>query len=1136
MDADWGEVTRFHFQQQRADSFLHSTIPTAIAFDTGAELLWVGQDFGRVASFFHNGNKEMERYTAFKASPHNQGAVRQFLFNDRGVICLSPQSVHMALRRGPPLWHINHEDMKDLRCMSFTSRGTAEILVAGYQDTMFVIDVNKGDITKQVPVSEHYSIMKKSRHICAATKRGSVDILDSISFKVTKTWNTQSAYINDMDVQQDFIVTCGASLKQSNYMFDPYVNVFDLKNMQSMAPIPFPPLAAFVRMHPKMVTTGIVVSQAGQMHVVDLLNPNTTNVRQANTTAYLALVDIAPSGQTVVIADSDGYLHLWAPSSKQLVFAENIAQLEFPTDEQEAPPQMDWSVETPLNTVGLTYYREELLSSWPQNFVSDVGAPPVIFDPNYLSGLLQSEFGLYGKNTSGLLRNQLQDTRSADRSSGSVQAPKFLSEKARETAKLLPRLSNGDPYQEDAIQSPIKTEIESLKAEVPNMYRSVEIKFSKFGVDDFDFGFYNRTRYAGLENHIANSYANSLLQVMHFTPILRNLSLQHAATACLSEQCLLCELGFLFDMLDKAKGATCQATNMLKMLTSHPGVGNLHLLEDDPHASSLAAMIQGLARFLLDQMCRDYMKTSPEVNVMEQATATTAQVLMKCMHCSSETARSSSSFVNDLVYPQMNYIRGRPPTATSFSDILKKSIEREQTARGWCTTCRGYQPLATRKTIKAIPQVLAANANISTADQKRLWATPGWLPEEIGVIIGDEHVYCFEGEDLKLHLQRAKHEIYVYSLIGVVVNIDRGPPHKPHLISMVNVAHSAPVPPEDSQWHLFNDFLVKPVSSKEALTFNTTWKTPLIVLYQLKVANNQIDSTWKQKLDISVLYQDQSPASDTKTYQVLDPSFERPGPETIVALDTEFVAVKQPEIEVNSDGERETIRPMIHSLARVSVVRGSGPRRGEPFIDDYILIKEPIVDYLTMYSGITPGDLDPRQSKHNLVSLKVAFKKLWVLLNLGCRFLGHGLRQDFRVINIQVPKAQVIDTINLFYLKARLRKLSLAFLASCLLKEDIQVDTHDSIEDSRTALELYRKYLEFEGAGSLDSVIDEIYRVGRESNFKPIRKDGQVVQRTRTPPNVEGRVLAPSTPSQVPVGQGQVPSGPFGGITTLTPG
>lgn len=40
--------------------------------------------------------------------------------------------------------------MKDLRCMSFTSKGTNEIIVAGLQDQMFIIDVNKGDITKEV--------------------------------------------------------------------------------------------------------------------------------------------------------------------------------------------------------------------------------------------------------------------------------------------------------------------------------------------------------------------------------------------------------------------------------------------------------------------------------------------------------------------------------------------------------------------------------------------------------------------------------------------------------------------------------------------------------------------------------------------------------------------------------------------------------------------------------------------------------------------------------------------------------------------------------------------------------------------------------------------------------------------------
>jgi PAB-dependent poly(A)-specific ribonuclease subunit 2 len=228
-----------------------------------------------------------------------------------------------------------------------------------------------------------------------------------------------------------------------------------------------------------------------------------------------------------------------------------------------------------------------------------------------------------------------------------------------------------------------------------------------------------------------------------------------------------------------------------------------------------------------------------------------------------------------------------------------------------------------------------------------------------------------------------------------------------------------------------------------------------------------------------------------KTYQPLDPTQEHPGPGTIAAIDTEFVSVRQPEIEINSDGDRETIRPTVYALARVSVIRGPSPtfistlEPGTPFIDDYISTTEPVVDYLTSYSGIVHGDLDPRTSRHNVVPLKIAYKKLWLLLNLGCTFLGHGLKQDFRVINIHVPKAQVIDTAENFFLPARLRKLSLAFLAWYLLKEDIQLETHDSIEDARAALKLYAKYLEFVDAGILDAILAEIYRKGRELGFKP---------------------------------------------------
>lgn len=50
--------------------------------------------------------------------------------------------------------------MRDLRCMSFTSKATSEILVAGVQDTMFVIDTNKGEIVKRVGAPCCYQLLE----------------------------------------------------------------------------------------------------------------------------------------------------------------------------------------------------------------------------------------------------------------------------------------------------------------------------------------------------------------------------------------------------------------------------------------------------------------------------------------------------------------------------------------------------------------------------------------------------------------------------------------------------------------------------------------------------------------------------------------------------------------------------------------------------------------------------------------------------------------------------------------------------------------------------------------------------------------------------------------------------------------
>ena len=94
-------------------------------------------------------------------------------------------------------------------------------------------------------------------------------------------------------------------------------------------------------------------------------------------------------------------------------------------------------------------------------------------------------------------------------------------------------------------------------------------------------------------------------------------------------------------------------------------------------------------------------------------------------------------------------------------------------------------------------------------------------------------------------------------------------------------------------------------------------------------------------------------------------------------------------------------------LARVSVVRGEGAAAGTACIDDYIRTTEPVYDYLTQYSGLRPGDLDPASSPHHLTTMKVAYLKLRYLVDAGCVFVGHGLKKDFRMINVVVPSTQV---------------------------------------------------------------------------------------------------------------------------------
>ncbi|XP_060823376.1 PAN2-PAN3 deadenylation complex catalytic subunit PAN2 isoform X3 [Bombus pascuorum] len=327
-----------------------------------------------------------------------------------------------------------------------------------------------------------------------------------------------------------------------------------------------------------------------------------------------------------------------------------------------------------------------------------------------------------------------------------------------------------------------------------------------------------------------------------------------------------------------------------------------------------------------------------------------------------------------------------------------------------------------------------------------------------------------------------------YSLSAVVCYIDdKSNEDKRNIVALLRVGpnyHERSAGSAVSQWYIFNDFCISAVTPQEAVWFNLDWKVPCVLHYTAVPAPEP--APFVSPLTYDVFGEDKCIARSGGTRGItFTPltSDEMPKTGELVGIDAEFVTLNQEESELRSDGKMSTIKPSHMSVARITCIRGQGPLEGTPFIDDYISTQEQVVDYLTKFSGIQPGDLDANFSSKHLTTLKSTYQKLRFLVDNGIMFVGHGLKNDFRVINLVVPPEQVVDTVLLFHLP-RHRMVSLRFLTWHFLGKKIQSETHDSTEDARAALELYRKYKELENSGKLAESLKELYNVGNQLQWK----------------------------------------------------
>ena len=336
-----------------------------------------------------------------------------------------------------------------------------------------------------------------------------------------------------------------------------------------------------------------------------------------------------------------------------------------------------------------------------------------------------------------------------------------------------------------------------------------------------------------------------------------------------------------------------------------------------------------------------------------------------------------------------------------------------------------------------------------------------WVSFEVTLYLTDDGTVHTK-ENLGDKIAKESRTYHLYSVCCNVV--DPVNPEATSLNSCIKVGPSyhARIGSPVSQWYIFNDFTITPIPPQEAVWFNLKWKVPCILFFtSIEVPKPLEQLEFCNPITVDIFAEDKSiqrVGGKRITFTPLGAE-EMPKRGDLIAIDAEFVTLNQEEAELRSDGKVSTVKAAHMSVARITCVRGEGDMEGVPFIDDYIATQEQVVDYLTKFSGIKPGDLDANFSSKHLTTLKSTYQKLRFLVDCGVIFIGHGLKNDFRVINIVVPIEQIIDTVTLFHLPHH-RWVSLKFLAWHFLKSNIQGVTHDSIEDAVTALRLYKKYLE----------------------------------------------------------------------------
>lgn len=352
-----------------------ATIPVVpvqtLRFDDQQELLWSGNLFGHVTSYY---SEQLTKYTSFSIG--FEDPVLSLITGEFGVLGLLKDELRLRSRGGNPKFSYSSSTFKDMLCM--TKLPSQMVLLGGLSHNLTEFDLERQRQVRTTELNHDesgcYIVRQHPKFICCADLEGKITLRNTNNLSVSRTFKTHGGQIADFDVHGNYLVTCGYSASRPT--LDRFLMVYDLRTFRLVTPIQsiFPP--SLLRFIPAFTSKFCLASSQGQFQLLDTGASAAENCTafthqvQMQPDSSLTTLSISSSGQALAFGDDFGRIHLFGTNTN-VAFNQHSEPTES-ADALEPVPYMDPDdFITPLSAIPQTYSYEMYENSLGDDLKTD---------------------------------------------------------------------------------------------------------------------------------------------------------------------------------------------------------------------------------------------------------------------------------------------------------------------------------------------------------------------------------------------------------------------------------------------------------------------------------------------------------------------------------------------------------------------------------------------------------------------------------------------------------------------------------------------------------------------------------------------------------------------------------------------